>query len=244
MKTIANYILLTVVSLLSSCSQDNNKEFIHFSTSAEYPPFEYIEKGEMKGFDIDLAKLIAKEMGKEAVFDNMQFSAVLPAVSSGQDDAAIATITITDDRKKNFDFSNPYYFEGMAAVFDSTKPVTKPEQLSGKKVAVQLGSVMEIWLRENYPQVDLTVLDNNNLAIEALIAGHVDLVLMDGAQGSVYSMKHQGLSFAIIAKADEGYGVVVNKGSPLAEKINEALKTLQSKGEIQKLESIWLKGAV
>lgn len=104
-----------------------------FSTSAEYPPFEYIENGEIKGFDIDLAKLIAKELGKEAVFDNMQFSTVLPALNSGQDDVAIATITITEERKKNFDFSIPYYFEGMAAVFDISQPVKEISQLTGKK---------------------------------------------------------------------------------------------------------------
>lgn len=211
MKKICLLLLISSFILISSCNEQKNQNTLRFSTSAEYPPFEYIENGEIKGFDIDLAKLIAKELGKEAVFDNMQFSTVLPALNSGQDDVAIATITITEERKKNFDFSIPYYFEGMAAVFDISQPVKEISQLTGKKIAVQLGTVMEIWLHQNFPNAEITALDNNNQAIEALIAGHVDVVLMDGAQGGVYSKKYPGLSYSILAKANEGYGLVLKK---------------------------------
>lgn len=244
MKKICLLLLISSFILISSCNEQKNQNTLRFSTSAEYPPFEYIENGEIKGFDIDLAKLIAKELGKEAVFDNMQFSTVLPALNSGQDDVAIATITITEERKKNFDFSIPYYFEGMAAVFDISQPVKEISQLTGKKIAVQLGSVMEIWLHQNFPNAEITALDNNNQAIEALIAGHVDVVLMDGAQGGVYSKKYPGLSYSILAKANEGYGLVLRKDSPLRDEINSALENLKAKGEIQKLESIWIKGSI
>ncbi|MGX8766306.1 ABC transporter substrate-binding protein [Legionella pneumophila] len=244
MKKICLLLLISSFILISSCGEQKNQNTLRFSTSAEYPPFEYIENGEIKGFDIDLAKLIAKELGKEAVFDNMQFSTVLPALNSGQDDVAIATITITEERKKNFDFSIPYYFEGMAAVFDISQPVKEISQLTGKKIAVQLGSVMEIWLHQNFPNAEITALDNNNQAIEALIAGHVDVVLMDGAQGGVYSKKYPGLSYSILAKANEGYGLVLRKDSPLRDEINSALENLKAKGEIQKLESIWIKGSI
>ncbi|MGX6640679.1 ABC transporter substrate-binding protein [Legionella pneumophila] len=244
MKKICLLLLISSFILISSCIEQKNQNTLRFSTSAEYPPFEYIENGEIKGFDIDLAKLIAKELGKEAVFDNMQFSTVLPALNSGQDDVAIATITITEERKKNFDFSIPYYFEGMAAVFDISQPVKEISQLTGKKIAVQLGTVMEIWLHQNFPNAEITALDNNNQAIEALIAGHVDVVLMDGAQGGVYSKKYPGLSYSILAKANEGYGLVLKKGSPLRDEINSALENLKAKGEIQKLESIWIKGSI
>lgn len=244
MNHVLTLIILVATLFLSACDEQKSKKTLHFSTSAEYPPFEYNDHGEIKGFDIDLAKLIAKELGKEAVFDNMQFSTVLPAVSSGQDDIAIATITVTEDRKKNFDFSEPYYFEGMASVYKSNQSITTPEQLKGKKIAVQLGSVMELWLKQNYPEVEITALDNNNQAIEALIADHVDVVLMDGAQGRIFSNKHQGLSYSVIAKADSGYALAVKKDSPLTAEINQALQKLKAHGEIQKLETFWLKGSL
>ncbi|QMT60852.1 ABC transporter substrate-binding protein [Legionella sp. PC997] len=244
MRQLLKLTLLATTLIIYACDKKENPNSLHFATAAEYPPFEYSDHGDIKGFDIDLAKLIAKELGKNAVFDNMQFSTVLPAISSGQDDIAIATISITEPRKINFDFSDPYYFEGMAAVYHSNQPVRLPNQLKGKKIAVQLGSIMEIWVRENFPQAEITVLDNNNQAIEALSAGLVDVVLMDGSQGKIYCKKHTDLSHSVIAKADHGYALVVKKGSPLTIKINQALQKLKENGEIQKLENMWLKDSL
>lgn len=228
--------------IFTGCGKLKNPDHLHFATFAEYPPFEYSTQGEIKGFDIDLAKLVAKELGKTAVFDNMQFSTILPALTSGQVDAAIATLTITPERQKNFDFTTAYYFEGMAAVYQIHAPVQQIAQLSGKKMAAQLGSVMEIWLRKHFPKGELTAFNSNNQAIEALIAGHVDVVFMDGAQGAVYSQKHAGLAYSIVTKAEQGYGIALKKGSPLTAQMNLALKKLADNGEIEKLKAKWLGG--
>lgn len=243
MDKLINLVFIVLCFLLYSCDSNKKEQYLHFATSAVYPPFEYSERGEIKGLDIDLAKLIAKELGKEAVFDNMQFSTVLPAISSGQDDIAIATITITEARKNNFDFSEPYYFDGIASVYRSNQPVMSQNQLKGKKVAVQLGSIMEIWLRETFPDIEITVLDNNNQAVESLISGRVDVVLMDGVQGEIFSKKYTELSYSLIAKADYGYALAVKKGSPLTTKLNKALQKLKANGSIQKLEDFWLKNS-
>ncbi|PWY56211.1 amino acid ABC transporter substrate-binding protein [Legionella qingyii] len=232
--------LALFISLCYAKVSDDNIQYIHFAVAAEYPPFEYNDHGEIKGFDIDLARLIAKKLGKKAFFDTMQFSSILPALSSGQVDAAISTITITDQRKKNFDFTEPYYFESMAAVFPDTKPINDVTQLANKKIAVQLGSTMEIWLKKNMPNTNLLVMDNNNQTIAALKAGHVDLVLVDGVQGAVFSKKNPGLSFAVIAKSADGYGLALKKNSKLTQKINHALHELEQSGELDSLKKKWL----
>ncbi len=243
MKKYIIYVISLFAFVLSGCKEDVKTNVLTFATTADYPPFEYYKDGKITGFDIELAELIAKELGKEASFENMQFSGILPALTEGQVDAAISTISITYERKKNFDFSTAYYVEAMAAVFKDAYPVTDQAELAGKKIACQLGSTMEIWLKKHVPSAELVAIDNNNQSIEALKAGHVDVALMDGVQGVIFSKKNPGLNYAIIAKSDNGYGVAFKKGSSLKDEVNQAIKSLKSKGEISKLEKKWIEGA-
>ncbi len=241
MKIIKTLFCFCIFLLLISCNEEKSQDELRFSTCADYPPFEYNDHGSIQGFDIDLARLIAKELGKNAVFDNMQFSTVLPALNSGQDDVAISTITVTEERKKNFDFSITYYFETMAAVYPKNQAIKNKADIKDKKIAVQLGSVIDLWAHQHYPHNEIVTFDNNNQAIEALSAGHVDLVLMDGVQGKEFSSKYAKLSYSIIGKANEGYALALKKGSPLTKKINTILQQLKAKGELQKLEKQWIK---
>jgi polar amino acid transport system substrate-binding protein len=243
MKKLFILVILYCVIITPILYAENVNEevkIIHFAVSAEYPPFEYSEHGDLKGFDIDLARLIANKLGKEPYFDTMQFSSILPALSSGQVDAAISTMTITEQRKKNFDFTQPYYFESLAAVFPEEKPIKDAKELTNKKIAVQLGSTMEVWLKKQVPEANILVMDNNNQTIAALKAGHVDLVLLDGVQGKVFSQKNPGLSFAIIAQSNDGYGLALKKHAALTEQINRALQELEQNGELAQLKKKWL----
>src|SRR3989304_2258278 len=138
--------------------------------------------------------------------DDMKFSVILAALQTGFVDAAISTITITPEREKNFDFSKPYSHESMAMVFPKDKPITDNLQLSGKKIACQLGTTMEIWLKKYAIGTEIITMDNNNQAIEALKAGHVDGVLVDSVQGIAFRDHNNGFSYAVIAKSDTGYG--------------------------------------
>ncbi|KTC90103.1 ABC transporter substrate-binding protein [Fluoribacter dumoffii] len=245
MKHLFYFILAGFIIFISLCYAkipNNDTQYIHFAVAAEYPPFEYNDHGELKGFDIDLARLIAKKLNKEALFDTMQFSSILPAISTGQVDAAISTLTITEQRKKNFDFTKPYYFESMAVVFPDKTKISNIQQLAGKKIGVQLGSTMEIWLKQNVPSAHLLVMDNNNQTIAALKAGHIDMVLMDGVQGAVFSQKNSGLSFSIIAKSADGYGLALKKNAKLTQKINQILNELEQNGELTALKKQWLEG--
>jgi polar amino acid transport system substrate-binding protein len=239
MKKILRAFSVSMALFLSSC-KEYSKNKIVFATSAEYPPFEFHENDKIKGFDIELAILIAREMKKEAKFEDMQFSSILAALQNGSVDAAISTLTITQERKKNFDFSDSYYEESMSVIYLKGAPLKDRESLKHKKIACQLGTTMEIWLRKNVPSSEVICMNNNNQAVEALKAGHVDGVLIDSVQAVSFSSKNPGLSYEFIAKSENGYGIAVKKGSKLKEEINNALKALQQKGEINKLKKKWL----
>jgi polar amino acid transport system substrate-binding protein len=242
MSKLIKWLFLIVFIGLSACNKVSDDKYLTFATSGEYPPFEYKTNGELRGFDIDLAKLIANELGKEAIFEDMQFSTILPALQNGHVDAAIATITVTSDRKQHFGFSEIYYFDGIAAVFKDSSPISTKADLKNKKIACQLGSTMEIWLKKNGFTNQTVAMDNNNQAIEALKAGHVDVVLMDGAQGNIFSKKNLHLSFQIIDTSEDGYAIVTKKDAPLLAQINQAIEKLKKNGDIAMLEEKWLKG--
>jgi polar amino acid transport system substrate-binding protein len=234
-------LMVSVIALfLFGCGHEKDPSSLTFAVSGDYPPYEYYENGKLVGFDIDLARLIGQELGKSVIFQDMQASTLFASLGSNQIDAAISTLTITEDRAKNFDFSTPYYFEGLAAVFPSDHPILNQDDLKGKKIATQLGSTMEIWLKKNIPDAEIVTVDSNIQGVEALKAHHVDLVFVDGAQAAIFSKKNPSLSYAMITQAEAGYGIALSKNSPLKKEIDEALKQLKEKGEIQKLKEKWL----
>jgi polar amino acid transport system substrate-binding protein len=240
MKKYIYFLLMALPWILSGCNEDKLTSKLVFAVSAEYPPFEYYENGKITGFDIELAQLIAKELGKEAVFKDMQFSTILAALQSHSVDSAISTLTMTDERQKRFEFSIPYYTETLAVVFLKEKPVFDAAHLSQKKIACQLGSTMEIWLKKHVLDAEIISFDSSNQIIEALKAGHVDVALVDGIQGAIFSQKNIALSYTLIGKSDEGYGIAFPKESPLKDQVNYALKILQENGTLQELQKKWL----
>lgn len=239
-KTLLVTLIVVAAVLLNGCKDDKpSADTITFGTSADYPPFQYYEDGKIIGFDVEVAEAIAHHLGKKIVIKDMQFSALLPSLQNGDVDAVISTLTITPERQKSFDFSNSYYTENLVMVYPKQTPVAK--DLTNKKIACQLGSTMEEWLRKNAPEAELVAMDNNNQAIEALKAGHVDGVLIDKTQGHAFSKQNPELEYSFFTKSDAGYAVAVTKGSSLRKEINKALKALERDGELEKLKHKWLK---
>jgi polar amino acid transport system substrate-binding protein len=229
--------------LLSGCKSEKTENVIQFATSAEYPPFEFHKDNQLVGFDIELAQMLAEKLHKKAEFKNMQFSTILPALENGSVDAAISTITITPERKQNFDFSQSYYEESLSMIYQKTAPIVDKTQLNQKKIACQLGSTMEIWLKKYASNAQIILMNNNNEAVEALKSGHVDAVLIDTVQAVAFASKNPDLAHSMIAKSDEGYGIAFKKGSTLKNQIDQALQVLKDNGDLEQLKKKWLENA-
>lgn len=245
-KNVRNYFFaISAVAMLafeiSGCDDKKESNKIVFVTSV-YPPFEFSKDGEFYGFDIDVAREIAKEIGKEAEFKDMGFDLLIEEVKNGRADASIASISITEERKKQVDMSESYYFGGMAIIYRKSTPYATIEELSGKKVAVQLGSTMEKWAKNHAPK-DAQIVPMNWPAelIESLKSKNVDAVITDSDVAATFCEKNAELANVIAGQSDDGIGIVTKKGSPLSAKIADALAKIKQNGTLEKIRQKWFK---
>ena len=109
---------------------------------ADYPPFEFKKSGEIVGFDVDVAQEISKELGYPLSIQDMDFSALVPALQSGRIDFVMSGMTVTDERKKNLDFSDPYFSSKFALVLPKESSFSQESDFEDKRVGAQLGSTM------------------------------------------------------------------------------------------------------
>jgi polar amino acid transport system substrate-binding protein len=235
--------LVAALFLLGGCEDSKNENAIVFGTSADYRPFEYYENGEMVGFEIDLAKAIAEKLGKEAEFKDMSFQAVLTELQNGSVDVAMASMSPTKERRKNYDFTVTYHKSGVALVYKrgDSKPDVASD-LSGVKMACQLGSVPERWLKQNKPAANVVAIDNVTQAVEFVKAGHVVGIVVDSTVAISLCADNQELEYVVMAELDDDDGscaMAVKKDSPLRQQIDDAIQKLEGSGELQALKTKW-----
>ncbi len=214
------------------------------AVDATWPPFESVDEAtkEFVGFDIDLVNAVAAEAGFEVTFVNAPWDTLLAGLATGQYDMAASAMTITEERRKQFDFSDPYYNAGqLIAVAINNEVISKPADLVGKTVGAQLGTTgaMEVdaisgATLKNYDEISQAFLD--------LINGQVDAVVADNPLVAAYVAKYSGRIKSVgMPFTEEYYGIAVKKGMPeLLAAINAALKSLTDKGVIADLENKWI----
>ena len=223
------------------------EELLVGGTEPSFAPFEFPEKDskEFTGFDMDLIRAIAKEMGyKKCTIKNMGFDALIPAINAGNIDVSIAGFSITEERKKQVIFSQPYYKSGLAFVVrKDVNDVKKFEDLKGKTIAVQLGTTGALYgeklkdkgsVVKTFNTSDLACMELKNKGADAVIS---DLPVLQ------YFLKNGGSEYAKLAGEPltaEDYGIVISKKNPeLAKGIDKALDALKKNGTYDKLYEKW-----
>ena len=231
--------LVLIVGMLASCSGTPAK--IQVATDATWPPFEYVNDAhEIVGFDIDLMNAIADEANLDIEFVNVGWDPLLAGMAAGTYDAAISSITIREDRKKDMLFSNPYYGAGQIVVVQkSNTTITGKNNLTGE-VGAQLGTTgaMEV---EKITGATLVNYDDIGLAFQALMNGQVVAVICDNPVAMQYVVTNpDDLKIVGTVFTDEFYGIAVAKGQEdLLDKINAGLEKVLQEGIIQTLEEKW-----
>lgn len=213
-------------------------------TSADYPPFEYIKNGDIIGFDVDVAGLIAKDLGVTLEIKDMEFAGLLPAMNSKHVDFVMATLTASSEREKHADFSEAYYHSPVTMVVRDVDGISSLTDLSGKTVGVQLGSTWERFAKSKQKSIkDLEVMSINKgpQMLEELKLGRVDAVIVDKSQAEYFVKVSVGTKMlTLLDERADGYVIMFPKGSDLREPFNRTIKKLREKGQIEELEHKWL----
>jgi len=219
---------------------------IKVASDAAYPPFEMVDEAtkELIGFDIDLFNAIAKKAGIEVEFVNIGFDPLLAGMAQCQYDAAISAITITDERKQNMTFSDPYFQAGQAITVSTKNDTIKTEaDLKGKTIGTQLGTTGDI-LAKKIEGATVKAYDSVDLAFQDLLNGQVEAVVADNVPSEGFVGKNADKIKVVGGLlTSEDYGISVCKKNPdLLAKINKALAEVKAEGVIDQLNTKWIKG--
>lgn len=240
MKKILLVISVIVLSttMLFGCKKEQGAENkLIVGLNAEFPPFEYIEKGEIVGFDIDLMNEVAKLLGKEVEYKHMAFDGLLLAMQTKKINLIVSGMTATEERRKHVDFSEPYFTSKQAVIVKENSSITNFESLKGKKIGVVLGFTGDLAVTEQFKDTaEILRYDSTGQVVLGLISDKVDVIVIDSEPAKEYVANNKGLKMLDTPLAEEEYSIALPKNSDaLLHDINSALITLKNNGTYDKI---------
>ena len=209
------------------------------STNASFPPYEMIaDDGSFEGIDVEIAGAIAEKLGLELVVDDMDFDAALLAVQQNKSDIVMAGVSVTEERQLVMNFSNSYATGVQTVIVKEGSDVTM-DNLGEKMIGCQKGTTGYIYASDSpenggYGEDHVTAFDNGASAVQALLNGQVDCVIIDNAPAQEYVAANAGLTTLDGAWVEEEYAIGMNKdNTALLDAVNQALAELTADGTVQ-----------
>ncbi|EUJ30732.1 polar amino acid ABC transporter inner membrane subunit [Listeria floridensis FSL S10-1187] len=236
-------LLVLAAILLGSFSSPVNAAAKHYeiATDETFAPFEFQNsKGDLIGIDMDILKAIAKDQGFTYTVKPMGFNAAVQALEGGQVDGVIAGMSITDERKNKFDFSEPYFDSGVVmAIKKDNNSIKSYEDLKGKKVAVKTGTEGYAFAEKNKDKYGYTLVPfDDSASMYEDVKGGNSAACFDDYPVLAYGVK-QGNGLKIVTEKESGgqYGFAVKKGEnkELREAFNKGLVNIKNSGEYEKI---------
>ncbi|MGL5579128.1 MAG: transporter substrate-binding domain-containing protein [Fusobacteriaceae bacterium] len=212
-----------------------------------YPPFEMTDaKGNPAGFSVDMAQDLGKHLGREIKIENMSYGGLIPALLTKKIDIILSSMTITKEREKSINFSDPYSKSYLSLLAGKNSPVKKPEDLNnkGRKVAVKKGTTAHLVATQYFPQAEVLVFDKETAAVLEVTQGKVDAFIYDPLTVLKNWKDNPETTKPILnqfQKDIEYWGIGYRKGEDeLGEKINHFIKEYKAQGGFEKLSEKYL----
>lgn len=216
---------------------------LHMATNAAFPPYEMVaDDGSFEGIDVEIAGKIAEKLGLELVVDDMDFGPVITSVQSGKSDIAMAGLTVTDERKENVDFSDTYATGVQVVIVPEDSDIATIDDLQGKLIGCQESTTGYIYCSDDYGEDMVTAFPNGANAVQALLSGKVDAVVIDSQPAQEFVAQNEGLKILDTEYVTEDYAIGISKdNTALRDAVNNALKELIDDGTVQSILDKYIK---
>ena len=229
----------------TSAQPKEQKKVLTMGTSADYPPFEYVntaKSSDIIGFDVDIAKELGNKVGYEIKITDMDFNGLITALQAGKVDFVMAGMDPTPERQQNADFTSVYYQSDNVMLVKQTSGIKSVDDLKGKLLGVQVGSIQQDKAEELKKNIDFNITNRDRLGdlIQEVKSDRIAGVLMENvvAKGLLASNKDL-VSVSIPNKSSAGASIAFPKNSELTKKFDGALQELKQSGELDKLIVKW-----
>ena len=212
------------------------------STNAEFAPYEMLDdSGNPIGIDMEVGAAIAEKLGLELQIDDMGFDAALLAVQNGQSDIAMAGITVDEERLEVMDFTDTYATGVQVVIVKDGSDVTL-DNLGEKMIGTQMGTTGFIYCTDDYGEDHVIGYETGAVAVQALVNGQIDAVVIDNLPAQSYVEANEGLTILDTEYAVEDYAIGVKKGNTaLLEAVNSAMAELKADGTFQNIVDKYIK---
>lgn len=246
MRKISIFLLLVLLVLTSiGCEQEVtnvlDKEVIKVGMELKYPPFETKdENGNPIGASVDLAKALGEYLGKEVEIIDTPYPSLIPALESRSIDIIISSMTITEERQKKVDFSDPYTTSQLMMLVNKDSKVNSYQDLNSEDVIVvsKTGTIGALWAQTNAPKAQLKNVEEEATAVLEVAQGKGDVFIYDPLSIIRHHENYPDTTRAILEPLPntKGWGVAMRKGEDeLRKKINEFIKTAKEDGTYDKI---------
>ena len=203
-------------------------------TNAAFPPYEYYEGEEIVGIDAEIAQALAEKLGLTLEIVDMDFNSIITAVQSGKIDVGIAGMTVDPDRLENVDFTDSYATGVQVVIVPEDSEIASVDDLEGKLIGVQEGTTGHTYCMDDYGDENVIPYTNGATAVQALLDGKVDCVVIDQQPALSFVESNEGLKILETEYTVEDYAIAVSKENPaLCEALNTALNELIDDGTVQ-----------